>query len=610
MEGNRPNRLRKFLLLVVVAAVGSAVATVVAAMVVLTSDTRSPNENGSAGAQTVERPNIVFVMTDDLDEQSMEQLSGIRNIMGSNGTTFENAYVTYSLCCPSRATILRGQYAHNHHIIGNSPPQGGAKKFRESGLDKSTMATWLNADYRTKYIGKYMNGYGGLNVPPGWDEWFVLMGDPKDGRINQNGKEIALSGHSTDVFANNASDFIRRSAVNSDPFFVTIGTVAPHSPPPVADRYKGFFGNTALPRPPNFDEMDVADKPRYIQSYDRLTSTKITSLQSQYRQRLRSMLSVEDLLRQITTTLRDTDELENTYIFFTSDNGFHMGNHRVYPGGKWLPYEEDIGVPLMVRGPGVPANTTRQQLVINNDFAPTIADLADAQIPAFVDGRSFAPLLSTSAPSSWREAFLEEGWLQNTSEPGVPKVPTHQGVHTQDHMLVEYDTGERELYDLIQDPYQLQSKGRMGNESLYSALETRLYNLRDCSGAACRTAESTTDTTAPMVTSTVPAATNAPGVASSANLTATFSEDMKASTINTTTFKLFQRGSTTQVGASVSYSASTDRATLDPTNPLKTGVTYDVRLTTEAEDLVGNHLDQSSTTTGLQQKAWSFTVST
>jgi N-acetylglucosamine-6-sulfatase len=439
------------------------------------------------GAQVAEPPNIVFVMTDDLDEQSMQQLSGIRNIMGSNGTTFENAYVTYSLCCPSRATILRGQYPHNHHIIGNSPPQGGAKKFRESGLDKSTIATWLNSNYRTKYIGKYMNGYGGLLVPPGWDEWFVLMGDPKDGRINQDGREIALGGHSTDVFANNASDFIRRSAPGPQPFFVTVGTVAPHSPPPVADRYKGFFGNTALPRPPNFDEMDVADKPRYIQSYARLTNTKITSLQSQYRQRLRSMLSVEDLLRQIIATLRDTDELDNTYIFFTSDNGFHMGNHRVYPGGKWLPYEEDIGVPLMVRGPGVPANTTRKQLVINNDFAPTIADLADAQIPAFVDGRSFAPLLSSSAPSSWRAAFLEEGWLDTNT--GATRVPTHKGVHTQDHMLVEYDTGERELYDLIQDPYQLQSKSRTGNESLYSALETRLDALRACSGAACRSAE-------------------------------------------------------------------------------------------------------------------------
>jgi N-acetylglucosamine-6-sulfatase len=581
------------------------VAAAIIAIEVLVAKQRT--QGTPAEVQTTERPNFVFVMTDDLDEQSMGQLSGIRNIMGSGGTTFENAYVTYSLCCPSRATILRGQYPHNHHIIGNSPPQGGAKKFGESGLDKSTTATWLNgAGYQTKYIGKYMNGYGGLLVPPGWDEWFVLMGDPTDGRINQDGREIALSGHSTDVFADNASDFIRRSAANSEPFFVTVGTVAPHSPPPVADRYKGFFGNAPLPRPPNFDQMDVSDKPRYVRSYDRLTDTKITNLQSQYRQRLRSMLSVEDLLRQIITTLHDTGELSNTYIFFTSDNGFHLGNHRVYPGGKWLPYEEDIGVPLMVRGPGVPANATRQQLVINNDFAPTMADLANAQIPAFVDGSSFAPLLSTSPPSSWREAYLEEGWLDTTT--GATRVPTHKGVHTQDHMLVEYDTGERELYDLIVDPYQLQSKPRAGNVQLYSALETRLYNLRDCSGSACRTAEWTTDATAPRVTITSPAA-NATGVSPSANLTATFSENMQASSVNATTFELLQRGTKTKVGATVrTYSASTRKATLDPTNSLQRGATYDARLTTGARDLVGNHLDQTSSSTGLQQKVWTFTV--
>ncbi len=171
--------------------------------------------------------------------------------MGSNGTTFENAYVTYSLCCPSRATFLRGQYPHNHHILGNSLPQGGAGKFRELGLDKSTIATWLNgAGYQTKYIGKYMNSYGGLYVPPGWDEWFVLMGDPKDGRINQDGQEIALSGHSTDVFANNASDFIRRSAANPQPFFVTVGTVRPAQPAAGSGSLQELLWQHCSPTPP------------------------------------------------------------------------------------------------------------------------------------------------------------------------------------------------------------------------------------------------------------------------------------------------------------------------------------------------------------------------
>jgi N-acetylglucosamine-6-sulfatase len=571
-------------------------------------------EDQRTEAQTTERPNFVFVMTDDLNERDMDDLGGIRDVMGSNGTTFDNAYVTYSLCCPSRATFLRGQYPHNHGVIGldNANPPSGEKKFRSLGRDQSTVATWLDeADYQTKYIGKYMNGYGSkdgdLYVPPGWDEWFVLRGDAStSSQVSDNGQAVTIEGHSTDVFANEASDFIRRSSAAAAPFFVAVGTKAPHGPPEVADRYQGSFADTPLPEPPNFNEDDVSDKPAWVQSYPLSGAIGTDKMQEEHRNRLRSMLSVEDLLRQTIATLQETGELENTYIFFTSDNGLHLGNHRLNLQKK-TPYEETIGVPLIVRGPGVPAAAVSYQLVLNNDFAPTMADLAGASTPSFVDGRSFAPLLTGSPPTSWRQAFLEEGW---GVEGGTQvRTPTHKGVHTQDHMFIEYDTKERELYDLDFDPYQLQSKPRTGsNVPLYSALETRLYNLRDCSGAACRTAEWTSDATAPRVTSTSPAA-NAVDVSPSANLTATFSENMQASSVNATTFELLQRGTTTKVGATVTYSASTRKATLDPTNALQRGATYDARLTTEARDLVGNHLDQNSTSIGLQQKVWSFAVS-
>jgi arylsulfatase A-like enzyme len=582
----------------------------VIAIVVLVK--KQPAEDQRAEAQTTEHPNFVFVMADDLNERDMEALGGIRNVMGSNGTTFESAYVTYSLCCPSRASFLRGQYAKNHGVIGldNANPPSGEKKFRSLGRDQSTVATWLDgAGYQTKYIGKYMNGYGvrdDLYVPPGWDEWFVLRGDAAtSSQVSDDGQAVTIEGHSTDVFANEASDFIRRSSVNSAPFFVVVGTKAPHGPPEVADRYQGSFADTPLPKPPNFNEQDVSDKPAWVQSYPMAGQTGVNNMQEEYRARLRSMLSVEDLLGQTISTLQDTGELENTYIFFTSDNGLHLGNHRLIQ--KKTPYEETISVPLLVRGPGVPAGAVRNQLVLNNDFAPTMADLAGASIPSFVDGRSFAPLLTGSPPPSWRQAFLEEGW--GVEGGTLVRTPTHKGVHTQDHMFIEYDTKERELYDLDFDPYQLQSKPRTGsNVPLYSALETRLYNLRDCSGAACRTAEWTTDATAPRVTITSPAA-DAVGVSPSANLTATFSENMQASSVNASTFELLQRGTTTKVPGTVTYSASTRKATLDPTNSLQRGVTYDARLTTGARDLVGNHLDQNSSSTGLQQKAWTFTVS-
>jgi N-acetylglucosamine-6-sulfatase len=352
----------------------------------------------------------VFVMTDDLDELAMEQLGGVRSIMNANGVTFENAYVTYSLCCPSRATFFRGQYPHNHGVIGldtATPPSGDAK-WRELGRDQNTVATWLNdAGYQTKYIGKYMNGYNDLYKPPGWDEWFVLQGNVNNNQVNDDGQSITLAGHSTDAFANEATDFIRRSSANPEPFFVMVGTKAPHAPPEVATRYQNSFVDTPLPRPPNFDEPDVSDKPAWVQSYPRMSASVIDSTTTEYRQGLRSMLSVEDLLEQTIATLQETGELGNTYIFFTSDNGFHLGEHRL-PRGKRTSYEEDISVPLMVRGPGVPAGITRQQLVINNDFAPTIANLAAVTPPGFVDGSSFVPLLSDSPPllgarPSWRK---------------------------------------------------------------------------------------------------------------------------------------------------------------------------------------------------------------
>jgi arylsulfatase A-like enzyme len=445
------------------------ISAAIVAMGLLLSGDRLLTDKQQAEAQTDSGPNVVFVMTDDLDERSMEQLDGIREVMSTNGTTFKNAYVTYSLCCPSRATILRGQYPHNHQIIGNSLPEGGEKKFRNLGLDQSTVATWLHdAGYQTKYIGKYMNSYNSLYKPPGWDEWYVMMGnhwnlsDPTTGKMNDYGQETTLGAHSNDVFAEEASDFIRRSSANQAPFFVVVGTAAPHAPPHVAERYQDSFVDTPLPRPLNFDEEHIFDKPEWVRSYSRLSQAEMDEMQTLYRERLRSMLSVEDLLEKIIGTLHQTNELDNTYLFFTSDNGFHLGNHRLRvtaPMDKKTPYEEDIGVPLMVRGPGVPTEV-RQELVINNDLAPTIAELVEVPIPGFVDGRSFAPLLTGSTPYSSRSAFLEEGWF---IEEDI-LTPTHKSAHTKDHMFTEYETGEYELYDLKADPLQLESMSRAGNE--------------------------------------------------------------------------------------------------------------------------------------------------
>jgi Bacterial Ig-like domain/Domain of unknown function (DUF4976) len=261
-------------------------------------------------------------------------------------------------------------------------------------------------------------------------------------------------------------------------------------------------------------------------------------------------------------------------------------------------------------------------LVPNNDFAPTIAQLAGASIPdpQQVDGSSFAPLLSNpQEPTNWRTAFLEEGW-----RPQSPPIPTHKSVHTQDHMFTEYSTGERELYDLNADPYQERSIKQTTAPQLYSTLQSRLNALRACSGDGCRSAEGFSGTppppppeTSPSVTSTVPKA-GATGVAPSSNLTATFSEKMDPASITTSTFKLFKvnpDGTQTQI-TNVTVALSTDGlvATLNPfgsstTMHLASGTKYKGVITTGARDVAGNPLDQIPTAAGLQMKAWTFTVS-
>lgn len=443
-----------------------------------------------SAAAAADQPNIVFVLTDDLDSHDMRYLDGLRSIMAKNGTTFQRAYVSDSVCCPSRATILRGQYPHNHGIKSNVAPTGGAEKFHDTMKDQSTVATWLNgAGYQTKFIGKYLNGYNQMYIPPGWDEWFGWLGEYDNKKVNDDGQVFEVQGHDTDVFANQAVDFIDRASANPDPFFLNVWTRAPHQPAIPAPRYADRFRDTALPHPPSFDEADVSDKPRFIRDLPRLSDSKIKNMRSLHQDRLASMLSVEDLLRDVIAELKATGELSNTYIFFASDNGFHLGQHRMTQG-KRTAYEEDIRVPLMVRGPGVPAGRALKHEVLNNDLAPTFAQLAGVTPPSFADGKSMVPLLGTSPPtvSNWRTAILTENW-RTDAVGGTSDAPTYKALRTKNFSWVRYVNGERELYDLRNDPYQLHSRSPSKNRSLVRGLNNRLDRLATCDGAECRAAE-------------------------------------------------------------------------------------------------------------------------
>lgn len=463
--------------------------------------TASRPESGLAQAADP-RPNIVFILADDLRASDLNYMPKTQSLLTNQGVKFTKAWVTRSLCCPSRASTLRGQYAHNHKVWVNVPPVGGFWKFYDTGLEGSTVATWLNdAGYDTILIGKYLNRYGldrdgnyapTTYVPPGWDLWYGWQGAYPSATtydINENGQLVTYyrsEVHDTDLHARTAEDFIWQTQGGA-PFFMYLAPNAPHHPSYSAPRHAGMFSDTALPRPSSFNEADVSDKPAWVRNKARLSSTEISNLTDFYRKRLRALQSLDEMVERLVNTLSATGQLSNTYVVFTSDNGIYLGEHRLTE--KAAAYNAAPRVPLLIRGPGVPPGATRSQMALNNDLAPTFARWAGVTPPAFVDGRSLSPLLSTSPPTSWRTAFLVEHRRSAEEYGYVSAIPNYDAVRTSQYHYVEYATGEKELYDLAADPTELNSIHASASPTLISNLKARLDALKTCAGTSCRTAE-------------------------------------------------------------------------------------------------------------------------
>ena len=465
-------------------------------------------------------PNIIFVLADDLDFASAQKMPEIGSLLVEEGLSFEKAFVSHPVCCPSRATILTGLYDHNHNVISNNYPSGGFQKFVDEGHEENSIAVRLQEEgYRTGFFGKYLNEYPGddpTHVPPGWDEWYGKLNGQQlyDYGINENGEVVSYGSETedffTDVLSGQATDFVGRVVPEDQPFFAYISPTAPHGPATPAERHQGAFAEEEFPRPPAFNEEDVSDKPSPNNNAERISEEEAANIDDYYRQRLESMLAVDEMVASLVEELEAAGELDNTYIFFTSDNGWFGGEHRIR-SGKNRAYEESARVPLFVRGPGVAADTKTEKLTLNTDFAPTFADLAGASFPA--DGRSLKPLLGDEeASSSWRSSVLLEklpqgdsseeekgkgkakGKQDKTGSAGVPKAgpggqPAFEAVRTETHKYVEYENGDSELYDLEADPYELENIYENADPSLIEDLEARLNALRTCSDAGCREAE-------------------------------------------------------------------------------------------------------------------------
>ena len=456
-----------------------------------------------ASAQTAQRPNVVFVLTDDQMPGTENRMDALQSNLVREGTKFTNTTSTFPLCCPVRATLLRGQYPHNTEIYGNSPPAGGWEKFEARGLHRSTFATWLDGEgYQTGHFGKVMNNYreeGKRSVPPGWDRWYAWNGvDMGWTSVNDQGKEKPLDRQEADsLVADEALGFLdSRLRGDSAPLLAYVNFGAMHQPFAHAKVDEKKFRGVGIPRTDAFNEEDVRDKPSFVRDLPRLSKKKVSRLDGEYRDGLRSLMRVDRFVADATDLLRRRGELDNTYFVFYTDNGAHFGQHRL-GHGKLQPYEEDVNFPLIVRGPGIEPGVNTE-LVGNHDIAPTLAEMAGVEPPAHVDGRSFLGLAKEPATPWPRTAILGE--RETDDKPpnrwDMLRMKDEEGIKVYTRHETGPGDGDKEYYDLEKDPHQLHNA--LGpadtaypppDTATLSYYEERLDALYDCAGQSCRTAE-------------------------------------------------------------------------------------------------------------------------
>jgi N-acetylglucosamine-6-sulfatase len=450
---------------------------------------------GAAGAgptQAPGKPNVLVVMTDDQTVESLRVMTNVNAQLAAQGTTFANSFATFPLCCPSRSTFLTGQYAHNHTVMGNAAPTGGYEKLDHS----NTLPVWLQrAGYHTLHIGKYLNGYGrrsATEIPPGWTEWYGSV-DPSTYQfynytLNENGRTVRYGAdagsYQADVYTRKAVDAVRRLAPGG-PFFLSVAYLGPHSggpresddpanlaTPVPAPRHRNRFAAEPFPVTPAFNEADMSDKPGAMRRRPLIGPARVAAISEGYRQRLESLLAIDEGVAQIVAALQAAGELESTLIVFTSDNGFFHGEHRVQTG-KVLHYEPSTRVPLILRGPGIPRGALRRQLVGNIDVAPTIVSAAGATPARPTDGRPLQPFAQDANLHSARDLLLE--------------TPSYRALRSPRYVYVEHSSGEQELYDLAVDPYELTSLHASAvHAPLKALLAARLARLGGCAAGVCR----------------------------------------------------------------------------------------------------------------------------
>ena len=471
-------------------------------------------------------PNILFLLTDDQDvtAHSLDYMPKLDKLLRGEGIEFLNYFVPTGLCCPSRSTIISGQFCHNTGIWDNGDlnndtyMSGGFKKVIATGLENVTVATVMKeAGYETYLIGKYLNGYddkAASHVPPGWDHWHGMTDTAYygphfsvDGTLLKTSKDT----YQTDYISQMAMKFLQDH--NKDkPFFLYVAPFAPHAPSTPAKRHESLFPNITAPRYASYNPPDNVqkEKPSWLKILPPLDNKQLESIDEFYRNRLRALQAVDEMLENVTTLLDQLGMLQNTYIFYMGDNGQHLGDYRL-PAGKRQAYDTDVRVPFLVRGPGITRGRATE-VVMSVDLFPTWAALAGGSIPAphIHDGESLVKLLSGKQDiqpevNKFRTVALTEmfGGSSNMGStykgmPGFEKNRfwnnTYQSVRIingsdwamhANWMYAEWCTGEREFYNVTNDPHEISNLAGSLDSDLMQKLSTLLASVADCKGQAC-----------------------------------------------------------------------------------------------------------------------------
>jgi N-acetylglucosamine-6-sulfatase len=485
--------------------------------------------HGEAIAQAG-RPNIVVIVTDDQTYTDLYERAGrgsgakvmpkTRRLIGGKGVTFRRAYASNPMSCPSRSSLLTGQYSHNHRNVTNVFPSGKYCSHRRSKFDlRTTLPVWLRAaGYRTLHFGRFLNAFGLGRphlVPPGWNWWVQPVETKVSSTAVYTGYRLNVNGALTHKFGrkdrpSNRAYFTRvitQMALHqvargdlSKPFYLALDHRAPHEDevkpvgPQPQPRHASDFRGKAPRFPPNYNEGNVSDKAPWLRHAAPLSGRNQRKIKVRNVRRLRTLRSVDDSVGRVVRRLRRLGELDETYIFFVSDNGFMLGEHRISKG-KFRPYEESSHVPLLVRGPGVPRGRVSRELVTNVDLAPTLAALAGASPTRLLDGRSLLPFMRKPALRS-RRPILLEGYppgrtaLKKKGHGATrlpePTPPNWQAIVRGRWKLVHYHRQGFELYDLKRDRFELGSlDGKRRYRKVLRRLNRRLRKLRRCDGAAC-----------------------------------------------------------------------------------------------------------------------------